>query len=189
MTSRHIMTLTAAASIAASPAFAATGPFFSLSNTDFVVLIAFVIFIGVLIYFKVPDMITGMLDKRAADIAAEIDEARKLQEDAKALLEKFEREQDDVQDQAARIVAQAREEAERAAAQARKDLEASIARRLAAADEQIASARASAVKDVRDQAVMVAVAAAREVIAKQMSTGDAGKLIDDGISQVEAKLH
>lgn len=190
MNSRRIMALTvAAAGIAATPALAATGPFLSLANTDFVVLIAFVIFIGILVYFKVPEMITGLLDKRAADISSEIEEARKLQEDAKALLAKFERDHKDVQDQAARIVAQAREDAEQAAAQARKDLEVSIARRLATADDQIASARASAIKDVRDQAITVAVAAARAVIAKQMSTADAGKLIDDGISQVEAKLH
>lgn len=189
MKARHTFALTVAATSLASPALAAKGPFFSLANTDFVVLIAFVIFVGVLFYFKVPGMITGMLDKRAQDISSEIDEARELQEDAKKLLADFERKQKDVQDQAARIVAQAKEDAELAAEQAKKDLATSITRRMAAAEDQIASAQASAIKDVRDQAVMVAVAAAREVIAKQMTAADAGKLIDDAITQVEAKLH
>ena len=183
------LTLAAAAGTLAGPALAAKGPFVSLANTDFVVLIAFIIFIGVLIYFKVPAMISGMLDKRALEISSEIDEARKLQEDAKKLLADFERQQKDVQDQAARIVAQAKEDAEMAAEQAKKDLKTSITRRLAAAEEQIASAEANAVKDVRDKAIIVAVAAAREVIAKQMTSDDASRLIDDAIGQVDAKLH
>lgn len=189
MNTRLTMALTAASATLASPAFAASGPFFSLGNTDFVVLISFLIFVGVIVYFKVPAMITGMLDKRSEEISTEIDVARKLQEDAKKLLADFERQQKDVKDQAARIVAQAKDDAQMAADAAKKDLEASIARRLAAAEDQIASAEASAVKDVRDQAIVVAVAAAREVIAKQMTASDAGKLIDDGIAQVDAKLH
>lgn len=189
MNTRLTLALTAVATTLASPALAAKGPFFSLANTDFVVMISFVIFIGVIVYFKVPAMITGMLDKRSEEISSEIDEARKLQEDAKKLLADFERQQKDVQDQASRIVAQAKEDAEAAAEAAKKDLETSIARRLAAAEDQIASAEASAVKDVRDQAVIVAIAAAREVIAKQMTAADAGKLIDDAITQVDAKLH
>ncbi|NNL17220.1 MAG: ATP F0F1 synthase subunit B, partial [Boseongicola sp.] len=55
--------ITLIAMVAATPAFAAKGPFFSLANTDFIVLISFAIFIGVLLYFKVPGMLTGMLDK------------------------------------------------------------------------------------------------------------------------------
>ena len=60
---------------------------------------------------------------------------------------------------------------------------------MAAAEDQIASAEAAAVKEVRDQAVMVAIAAARDVIAKQMTAADGNKLIDDAIAQVDAKLH
>jgi F-type H+-transporting ATPase subunit b len=60
---------------------------------------------------------------------------------------------------------------------------------MAAAEEQIASAQSSAIKDVRDQSVMIAVAAAREVIAKQMTAADGNTLIDKGIDEVEAKLH
>ena len=60
----------------ASPALAASGPFVSLRNTDFIVLLAFIAFIGVLVYFKVPSLIGGMLDKRANTIRNELDEAR-----------------------------------------------------------------------------------------------------------------
>ncbi|KAJ54681.1 ATP F0F1 synthase subunit B [Actibacterium mucosum KCTC 23349] len=173
----------------ASPAFAASGPFFSLGNTDFVVLIAFILFIAVLVYFKVPGMIGGMLDKRADEIKSDLDEARALREEAQTLLASYERKQQEVAEQADRIVAHAKEEAKQAAEQAKVDLQESIARRLAAAEDQIASAEASAVKEVRDTAVTVAVTAAGDVIAKQMNAAAGNKLIDAAIAEVEAKLH
>jgi len=173
----------------ASPAFAASGPFFSLTNTNFVVLIAFLLFVGVLLYLKVPSLLGGLLDKRAENIQSELDEARALREEAQTLLASYERKQKEVQEQADRIVEQAKAEAAAAAEQAKEDLKVSIARRLQAADDQIASAEASAVKEVRDQAIAIAVGAARDVIAKQMTATDGNKLIDDAISVVDAKLH
>ena len=173
----------------ASPALATSGPFFSLQNTNFVVLIAFILFIAVLLYLKVPSLLGGMLDKRAEGIKSELDEARALREEAQTLLASYERKQKEVQEQADRIVAHAKEEASEAAEQAKEDLKGSIARRLQAAEDQIASAEAGAVKEVRDRAVTIAVAAAKDVIAKQMTAADGNKLIDDAIGEVEAKLH
>ncbi len=185
---KRIMTI-AAATLMASPALAATGPFFSLGNTDFVVTIGFIVFIGVLLYFKVPTMILGMLDKRADGIRSELDEAKALREEAQALLASYERRQREVQEQADRIIAHAKEEAVVAGEQARADLEKSISRRLAAAEDQIASAQAGAVKEVRDRAIAVAIKAARDVVAKQMTAKDAAKSIDDSIAEVGQKLH
>ncbi|OAN69372.1 ATP F0F1 synthase subunit B [Rhodobacteraceae bacterium EhC02] len=175
--------------LAASPAFAAGGPFFSLKNTDFVVLLAFVLFIGVLFYFKVPGLIGGLLDKRADTIRGELEEARALREEAQTLLASYERKQKEVQEQADRIIAQAKDEAATAAEQAKADLQKSITRRIAAAEDQIASAEAAAIKEVRDRAVVIAIGAARDVIAKQMTAADGNKLIDEGIEVVDAKLH
>ena len=174
---------------AATPAFAASGPFFSLKNTDFVVLIAFVLFILVLLKFKVPSTLGGLLDKRAEGIKSELEEARALREEAQTILASYERKQKEVQEQADRIVAQAKEDAMAAAEQAKADLKSSIARRLTAAEDQIASAEASAVKEVRDQAVVVAVGAANDVIAKGMTAATGNKLIDAAIAEVDAKLH
>ncbi|KIN78381.1 F0F1 ATP synthase subunit B [Sulfitobacter mediterraneus] len=184
------LTLTAVlAGMIASPALAAGDVFFSLKNTDFVVLLAFILFIAVLFYFKVPSLLGGMLDKRADTIKSELEEARALREEAQTLLASYERKQKEVQDQADRIVTAAKEEAKAAAAQAQVDLAKSLERRMAAAEDQITSAEAAAVKEVRDQAVTIAVAAARDVIAKQMTATDGNKLIDDAIAQVGDKLH
>jgi F-type H+-transporting ATPase subunit b len=179
------------AALAASPAFAAVEgkPFFSLYNTDIVVAIGFILFVGILIYFKVPQLINGLLDKRAVTIRAELEEARKLREEAQELRASFERKKAEVREQADRIVAKAKADAELAAKQARVDLETSITRRLKAADDQIASAEAGALREVRNKAVAVAVAAAADLIARNLDKDEAGKLIDDSIRTVEARLH
>ncbi|MGR3468155.1 MAG: F0F1 ATP synthase subunit B [Shimia sp.] len=181
--------LTIALALTASPAFAAKGPFFSLNNTDFVVLLGFILFIGILLYFKVPGLVTKALDERAEGIRKELDEAKSIREEAQALLASFERKQKDVQTQADNIVSRAKEEAAKAAEQGKAEIERSVARRLAGAEEQIASAEAAAVKSVKDEAAMVAVAAARDVIAQNMGQDRGNQLIDDAIHTVDAKLH
>ena len=180
--------------VAASPAAAATknifsADFYKLSNTDFIVLIAFLVFIGVLVYFKVPGLLMGLLDKRAETIKSELDEAKALREEAQTILASYERKQKEVAEQSERIIANARKEAEAAAEQAKIDLKASIERRLAAAEDQIASAEAAAVKQVRDRAISVAIAAAADVVASKTSATDQNKLVDEAIAEVQAKLH
>ncbi len=182
--------LFALAALLPMPALAAGDkPFFSLANTDFVVLIAFLLFIGVLVYFKVPGLLMGLLDKRAETIKSELDEAKALREVAQTILASYERKQKEVAEQSERIIANAKKEAQAAAEQAKEDLKASIARRLAAAEEQIASAEASAVKQVRDRAISAAVAAAADVVSAKTSAADQNKLVDDAIAEVKAKLH
>ncbi|OUD10268.1 ATP F0F1 synthase subunit B [Marivivens niveibacter] len=178
----------------AQPALAASknpfsADFYSLSNSDLIVTLAFLLFVGVLVYFKVPGKIGEMLDGRADSISKELNEAKAIREEAQALLASYERKQQEVQEQSARIVATAKEEAEKAAAQAKLDIAESVQRRLTAAQEQIANAEASAVREVRDSAINVAVSAARDVVAKQMTAASANKLIDDAIATVDAKLH
>ncbi|MEZ5798735.1 MAG: F0F1 ATP synthase subunit B [Paracoccaceae bacterium] len=175
--------------LAASPAMAATGPFFSLQNTNFVVLVAFIIFVGFLVYMRVPKKLVGLLDARAAQIKSDLDEARSLREEAKSVLASYERKQKEVAEQTDRIISTAKDEAMAAAEQAKADLKAAIARRLQAAEEQIASAEASAVREVRERAVSLAVAAAGDVLAKQMTADAAKASIEDAIAQVDAKLH
>ena len=175
--------------LSASPAFAASGPFFSLRNTDFIVTIAFLLFVGILIYFKIPSIIGSMLDKRADGIRADLDEARRLREEAQEIYASYERRQREVKTQADEIVANAKREAEAQAVKAQADLKQSIARRLKAAEDQIASAESDAVRAVRDRAVQTAVAAASEILGKQVAAGQRSAGIDDAIDDVARRLN
>ena len=177
------------AALAATPAAAATGPFFSLRNTDFIVLLAFLLFVGILLYYKVPSAIGALLDKRAAGIREDLAEARRLRDEAQEIYASYERRQREVRGQSEEIIANARREAEAGAVKARADLQTSIARRLKAAEEQIASAEADAVRAVRDRAVQAAVAAAAELLQRGGTEQAGSAALDRAIDEVGARLH
>ena len=167
----------------------AHGPFLTLRTPEFIVFLAFLLFVGILAYFGVPRRVAGMLDQRAEGIGRELSEARAVRQEAQTLLDSFEQKRRDVADQASRIVAQAREEAQAAAAQAREDAARAVQRRIQGAEEQIAAAQAKAIRQVRDQAASVAIAAARDVLAQQLTAADQSRLLDQSIATVGAKLH
>ena len=177
--------------MAATPALAeeAEGPFFSLHNAEFVVTVAFLVFVGLIIYLGVPKLLGRMLDDRATLIRNELDEARLLREEARALLASYDAKMKEVAEQSTRIIAAAKDEAKAAGAQAKVDLQTSIARRLAAAEDQIESLVKSAETAVRNQAIAVSVQVAGEVLARQMTSDGAAASVDAAIAEVAAKLH
>lgn len=160
-----------------------------LNNTDIVVGIGFVIFLAILIYYRVPGMLTRKLDERAVKIKAELDEARALREEAQSLLANYERKQKEVRVQAEEIVTAARANAEKAAEAAKEDIRRSVARRLRTATEQIEAAEQAALRQIRDRAVTIAVAAAADVMRQNMDAEQADRLIDASIRDVGRKLH
>lgn len=160
-----------------------------LNNTEIVVGIGFVIFIGILLYVGVPGMVTKKLDERAVRIKQELDEARALRDEAQSLLATYERRQKEVSVQAEEIVAAAKVEAEKAAETAKEEIRRSMARRLQTATEQIGAAEQAAIRQIKDRAVSVAVAAAGDVLRERMQPGDADRLVDSAISEVGSKLH
>jgi len=184
---RH--TIPALALLVAAPANAASGPFFSLGNTDFTVLIAFLLFVGVLVYFKVPALLAGLLDKRAERIQGDLETARRLRDEAKALVASYDRKLREANEQVARIVQGAQVDAKAAAEAAKADLARSIARKLQAAEEQIAAAETAVIRDVRERAIAVAVAAAGDILAKQMTAESAGSMLDASIAEVGQRLN
>ncbi len=160
-----------------------------LYDTNVVVGIGFLIFVGVLVYFGVPGMLTSKLDARAARIKSDLEEARALREEAQSLLAGYERKQKEVKALADDIVAAARTEAEKASELAKADIRRSVARRLQTATDQIAAAERAAIRQIKDRAVGVAIAAAADVIGNSMQASDADALIDASIAEVGVRLH
>ena len=191
MTLRYATLATSALTLIAAPAFAAGGDygFASFFNTNYVVLIGFILFLALLFYFNVPAMILKMLDDRAETIRSELDEARNLRDEAQAVLAAYERKSREVAEQSQRIIDHAREEARLAADAAKEDLKQSIARRLKAAEEQITSAEEKATRELRNRAVDVAITAAAKILADSTTATEANKRIDAAIVEVESRLH
>jgi F-type H+-transporting ATPase subunit b len=149
---------------------------------------ALFVFIALVVYLKVPAMITRALDSRIKDIETELAEAERLRAEAKALLEDYQRRREDAEKEAEGIVAAAREEAFRLTAEAGTTLEALIARRTKAVEEKIALAEAQAVSEVRARSADLAIEAARVLLQRQMATrGDA--LVERAIKDVADRLN
>jgi F-type H+-transporting ATPase subunit b len=153
------------------------------------VLVSFLLFIALLMYFKVPGMVTKALDDRAAAIAKELEEAQKLREEAQAILADYQRRQRDAEKEAEGIVTQAMHEAERFAEEAQAKLQDSLERRTRMAEEKIGQAEAQALKDVRAAAADLAIAAAEKLISSEVSGKKADALISQSIKDVQSKLN
>lgn len=159
-----------------------------LASSEFWLSIAFAIFV-VVIAKPVSKAVTGALDKRSEEIARNIDEAQKLNEEARAALEAYKAKLANAGREAETIIRNAEAEARQFREHAEKELAASLKRREELAIEKIAQAEARATKEVRDAAVEVALAATRNLIAEGLSPERAGALIDDAIKNLSKQLH
>ena len=153
------------------------------------VAIAFFIFIGALAYLGVHKMAMKALDDRADRIKAELDEARKLKDEAAQLLAEYQRKREAAGTEAQDIIAGAKAEAERLAVEAKSRIEDFVARRTAMAETKIAQAEAQAATDVRSAAAEAAVAAAAKILGAETKGPLAAELIAKGIEDVRKKLN
>jgi F-type H+-transporting ATPase subunit b len=153
------------------------------------VAIAFVFFLGLLAYVGVHRQLAKALDDRAARIKAELDEARKLRDDAAQLLADYQKKRQEAETEAQGIVAGARAEAERMAADAKAKVEEFVDRRTKLAETKIAQAEAQATAEVRGAAAEAAVAAAEKILAQEAKGKLAADLIAKGIEDVRKKLN
>ena len=153
------------------------------------VAVAFVLFIGLGIYLKVPAMLAKMLDERADKIGKELAEAKKLREEAQALLAEYQKKRAEAEKDAANIVAQAKLEAESYSVETRKKLAETIERRTKQAAQKIAQAEAAAIKEVRTTATEAAIAAASKLVGEAVQGTKGVKLIDESIAAVKSRLN
>ncbi len=158
-------------------------------DATFWALVALVIFLAVVIYLKVPGKIAEGLDKRADTIRDELDEARRLREEAQALLAEYQRKQREAEAEAEDIVREAKADAERLTAETNQALEEMIERRTKAAEAKIAQAEVQAVAEVRTMAADLAVAAAGRVLSEKVTGDTADDIIAQSIKDVKARLN
>jgi F-type H+-transporting ATPase subunit b len=159
------------------------------SEPEFWVAVAFVILMGVFAYVGVHRTVLTALDHRRDRIKAELDDARRLKEDAGKLLAEYKARHAAAEREAQDIISGARAEAERIAAEAKVKLEDFVARRTKTAESKIALAESQAIADVRAAAANAAVAAASTILSQSVTGSVADELLAKGISEVRAKLN
>ena len=153
------------------------------------VLVAFILFVGLMLYLKVPAMLAKMLDERAAKIGKDLADAAKLRTDAEALLAEYKQKRIDAEKEAAGIVAQAKADAVEYAAETRRKLAESLDRRAKQAEQKIAQAEAAAIKDVRNAAFELAIAAAKALAADAAKGAKGADLVSTSIEAVKTRLN
>jgi F-type H+-transporting ATPase subunit b len=153
------------------------------------VAIAFVILMIVFGYLGVHRTLLTALDHRAQRIKAELDDARRLKDEATKLLGEYKARRASAEREAEEIIASARAEAERIAAEAKTKMEDFVARRTKTAESKIALAEAQAVADVRAAAANAAVAAASTILSQSVKGSVADDLLNKGIAEVRSKLN
>jgi len=153
------------------------------------VALAFIVFVAGLGYIGVHRMIGKSLDDRSARIRAELDEARKLKDEAAQLLADYQRKRGEAETEAQAIIADARAEAGRLAVEAKAKIEEFVARRTKLAETKIAQAEAQAAADVRGAAAEAAAAAAEKILTQETKGRLGAELIAKGIDDVRKKLN
>tara|TARA_R110002124_G_scaffold44422_1_gene135461 strand:+ start:16329 stop:16811 length:483 start_codon:yes stop_codon:yes gene_type:complete len=157
-------------------------------DNTFYATVALVIFIGLALYFGIHTIIAKMLDKQIQKIADDLAEAKKLREEAAALLVEYEQKRVAAESEAEGIIAAAKEEATRLTAEAQTSLADLIARRTKSVEDKIAQAEAQAVSEVRARSADIAIEAARLVLTDEMNR-KGGQVVDKAIADVGNRLN
>ena len=156
---------------------------------EFWVAVSFFIFVGALFYLGVHKKIATLLDARAAMIAKELEEARRLRDEAEKVLADYRRKQAGAVTEADNIIALAAKEAETFTAETRRSVKEHFDRRMKLAEDKIARAETEAVREVRRVAVDAAVTAAQTLIAAKLTPDRAEKLVAESIDTLKSKLN
>jgi F-type H+-transporting ATPase subunit b len=159
-----------------------------IEDPVFWVAVAFLIFIGLLFWLNVPAKLAEGLDQRSAKIENELDDARHLKEEAKALLAQIQRKHHEAKAEADAMVEQSMEEAKLFAKDAEKELKAYFDRQERTAGEKIGQAEADAVKEVQMAAVDVAVRAARQILREELGSEAKHQLAEKAIGELQENL-
>ena len=160
----------------------------SLDNTDFVVLISFLIFVGVLVYFKVPAIIASFLDKRAEDIQNEIEKASEILEEAKEILSSIEADHIRTSETIEKMVITAKDRAGEEEEKAKKHIEELMKSKLLSAEGQVRSNERKILEEIEARAIDLSIEKVREKLSKTLSGNDYDKHFDSSIQSIEKGL-
>ncbi|WP_323762155.1 F0F1 ATP synthase subunit B [Maricaulis sp.] len=158
-------------------------------DPSFYAFLALLVFFGLLLHMGVHKTIAKTLDDRATGIANELDEAKRLREEAAEMLASYQRKQREAEAEADAIIAQAKTEAKSLKAEARKEMTERLERRTAMAEQRIAQAEAQAAADVKAAAAELAAQAAEVIFKSQLKKADLNKLVDADIKSVGERLN
>jgi len=158
-------------------------------DATFWAFVGLILFFAILVYYGVPGLIGKSLDARAERISNDLDEARRLRDEAQQLLAEYQRKRKEAEQEAQDIVTAAKREADMLLVEAKQKTEDYVSRRTTLAEQKIAQAERDAVAEVRGRAVDIAIEAAGQVLAEKVDTGKDAGLFKSALAEVKARLN
>ena len=157
-------------------------------DATFWVAVSFVIFFGVLIYFKIPQKVNEILEKLIIDIKNEIKESEKLREDSKKLLDNAQNKLDSANLESKKILDQAKKDSEKLVIEMNDKFHKSTEIKKNLATTKIAQMKESAIKEIKNTSVKLAVDSVRKVILTSVDKSKLDKLFEKNLEETKIEL-
>ena len=157
-------------------------------DATFWVMVSFFAFIGLLIYFRIPNKIKVSLEENINNIRSQIDEADKLKEDAKNILTEHEKKISNSKAEVKQMISKANEEAEKNVLKANKDFHNLMESRKRSAEERIKQLKNQALKDIKNTSVKIAIESVEKLIKNSMDKSKLDKIYSSSIEETKLAL-
>ena len=157
-------------------------------DATFWVTISFLIFLGILIYFKIPQKIKENLEQNISNIKDQINEAEKLKEDAKNILTEHEKKISNSKNEVKEMINKASEEAEKNVIRANQEFHKAIEIRKKNAEERIRQLKNQAEKDIKNASVKIAIESVEKLFKNSLDKSKLDKIYSNSIEETKLAL-
>ena len=157
-------------------------------DATFWVTISFFIFLGILIYFKIPQKIKDALEQNISHIKSQINEAEKLKEEAKNILTEHEKKISNSKDEVKSMINKANEEAEKNVIKTNEQFHNLMENRKKNAEERIRQLKNQAIKDIKNASVKIAIESAEKLFKNSLDKSKLDKIYSSGIEETKLAL-
>ena len=157
-------------------------------DATFWVMISFFAFVGLLIYFKIPQKIKTTLEENISNIKNQIDEAEKLKEDAKNILAEHEKKISNSKAEVKLMINKANEEAEKNVIKTNQDFHNLMETRKKNAEERIKQLKYQALKDIKNASVKIAIESVEKLIKNSLDKSKLDKIYSSSIEETKLAL-
>ena len=157
-------------------------------DATFWVAISFVLFIGLLVYFKIPQKINEMLNQLIVNIKNEIDESEKLRNEAKNLLDKSQKKLDSANSEALKITDQAKKDSENLVIEINEKFHKSAEIKKKLAEVKISQMKESALKEIKDTSIKIAVDSVKKIISTSVDKNKLDTIFEKDLEKAKVEL-
>ena len=157
-------------------------------DATFWVTISFVIFLGILIYFKIPQKVKETLEQNISNIRNQINEAEQLKEDAKNILAEQEKKISNSKIEVGELINKATEEAEKNVIKTNENFHKFMENRKKSAEERIRQLKNQAEKDIKNAAVKIAIKSVEKLLKNSLDKSKLDKIYSSSIEETKLAL-